>query len=284
MKISKEWLMQAGFAAVRIGGPIVTAILGIKAGQKIQQYKVEMDYNREYEDGTSETLYFDELTGKEKFKYIAPALIPPFVAAGATVAIGCIDKKIDAKRIAEMTSLCAATMASNAVYRGHLQLADPDKLEEADKQAAIAKEKALESYYGDDENAEEAAGGPNDIIVTDSLTGRQFKTTLKKAEKAISDFIFEFNSNAVEMYGSPMQRSIGLYKLYQYLGIRNTFFGEQFGFVSVYNKDDNVWDYNFMYNDGKMREDDIRLCPDSTRPSHYILAYEEGPIEGWYEI
>lgn len=287
VKVRPETVKRVIFTTIRIGGPIATALLGIEAGKKVQKAKVEMLYLEDPDDPDPQNngLYFEDLTRTEQFKVLAPKLIPPIAMAGVTIAAACIDKKTDLKRIAEMTSLYSTALASSQIYRKKLEDKDPEAAKEADKEVG---EHLVKAFQSNDKELVEHAKGVSEAnhIFIDTMTGRQFLSSVEAVEKAISRAKEEYaNSEAYEKsayandpyyHGTPT-RYLGLNDFYDLLGIRETYYGQMFGYIGQYEPDTGQWEYT--------GEDiDIYLVPSEDDPNVSFIAYGTEPIEGWYEI
>jgi hypothetical protein len=298
--VNKEFAKQALFTTVRVAGPFVTVALGVRAGKQIQAAKVEMLYTTDPDvdpnepidpDDEVEVMEFYELSKKEQFKIIAPKLVLPMIAAGVTVGIGCWDKKTDMKRIQELSGLSSFALANSYVYQSKLGDIDPKALEEAEQET---HENIMHGFDESNEIVERSKNG-GDTLFIDSLTGRQFLSTVEQVEEAIAKFENEYvgteilmdgdNENAayqtdVSAFPEPYPyRGVDMNSFYAYNGIRDCFFGQRFGYVGIYNKDTEEWERSGQNIDGY-----IYLIKDHERPNTYFIGYDVPPIEGWYEI
>ena len=302
VKINKTVIVQTTLAVIRIGGPIATVITGFLGGKKLG----ELEYTKDYADeNADQPLYFQELPKPKKAGIVIKHIAIPAACAGATIAAGCIDKSLDAKKIGELTAACGSLIASKIAYQKKLKELDPkaitinegvlcgwnnDIIDEVEKETK--EKKPTETHQGD---VPEIVDGQNEDLFISTLTGRQFYSSLDQVQAAIKTFIHEFNSSTVSrQYGTGStstvsdERSIGLDRLQELLGIKVTYFGRQFGYVSINNDvDDGYWDYNFRDepNAGMMTDDNtIVIVKDKDDDHLYYLGFEEAPIEGWYEI
>lgn len=297
VKVNKDLIVRSVLTAIRIGGPIATVVTGFLGGKKLG----ELEYTKDYaEEDADQPLCFQELPKPKKAGIVIKHIAIPAACAGATIVAGCIDKSLDAKKIGELTAACGSLMASKIAYQKKLKELDPKVITEVEKETKENKEKKpMETHQGD---IPEVVDGRHEDLFISTLTGRQFYSSLDQVQAAIKTFIHEFNSSLISrQYGAGStstvsdERSIGLDRLQELLGIKVTYFGRQFGYVSIANDTDvsrgysvdEYWDYNFCDepNAGMMTEDNtITIVKDRDDDHLYYLGFEEAPIEGWYEI
>lgn len=290
VKVNKDLIVRSVLTVIRIGGPIATVVTGFLGGKKLG----ELEYTKDYaEEDADQPLCFQELPKPKKAGIVIKHIAIPAACAGATIVAGCIDKSFDAKKIGELTAACGSLMASKIAYQKKLKELDPKAITEVEKETKENKEKKpMETHQGD---VPEVVDGQHEDLFISTLTGRQFYSSLDQVQAAIKTFIHEFNSSTVSrQYGVGStstvsdERSIGLDRLQELLGIKVTYFGRQFGYVSIENDaDDEYWDYNFCDepNAGMMTDDNtITIVKDKDDDHLYYLGFEEAPIEGWYEI
>lgn len=268
MKLRLKTIGKIALVTVRIGGPIVTGVLGSAAGYK---------FRKKQEDPVYETL-----DRNERIKVAAPIFAPVVISAAVTVACSCIDKSLDMKHLKEMTKLYSAAALSSMTYRKKLEDKDPEAVKEADEEI----EKTGQKYPMLPWNEEpEHSKNKGDELFVDSLTGRRFYSNMDDVSKALQAAEKDYEAaewtehlseeNKKEVYGVWPTRYLALNDLYEKLGIEQTWFGQSFGYVGVYDKDFEEWDYSGEHVGFHVE--------DGTDGSHYIM-YDTMPMEGWYEI
>jgi hypothetical protein len=276
VKVNKDLIVRSVLTAIRIGGPIATVITGFLGGKKLG----ELEYTKDYADeDADQPLYFQELPKAKQAGIVLKHIAIPAACAGATIVAGCIDKSLDARKIGELTTACGSLMASKIAYQKKLKELDPKAAIEVEKETKESEEVMNPPTRQGD--TPEIVDGQHDTLFISTLTGRQFYSSLDQVQAAIKTFRHEFNISC-----AYNERSIGLYRLQELLGIKVTYFGQQFGYVSVHN-DDGSWDYNFCDepNAGIMTSsNNITIVKDTDDDHLYYLGFEEAPIEGWYEI
>lgn len=266
IKIRPDQVRNIIFGTIRIVGPIATAILGLRAGVSIQK-----EISDESEVGI--------VTNKQLCKIVVKKCIPVTVAATATVVCGCMDKHFDTKNLKEMTKLYSAAAASAIVYRNKLEQVDKDAVKEADKE--LEEKKIAYDAKNDKEipflDSYEISRNKGDDLFIDILTGRQFKSNIEDVKNALVAASKEYEDSD-DIEGNPAiwpARYLELNRLYELLGIKQTYFGSMFGYVGTYDKDYEDWDYcGKKIGFGLSKQDD----------GSYLITYDTAPIEGWYEI
>lgn len=201
---SKGGIILSGVAVAGVG---TVAILGVKAGMKIQDTKIRNDYDNLEKEDKREVLIHE----------IIPDLVP--TAVTALVTIGCI---------AGAQAKDAATIATLA---GMYSMKEKEYNEITQKTQEFLGEKKTQALY--DKIAEDAVmddaesfteelvenSGHGDTIVLDLATGKYFKSDIEYIRQTVNDL------NESLIHGDPVR----LNDFYYALGLKGNKLGENIG-------------------------------------------------------
>lgn len=268
--------------AIRIAGPIAIGILGVKAGIDIaRESKLQAMLEEEPDANTIDVVKeFIPQFGAEECKYTAKKLAPLGIVIGVTITAGVIDKHFDMKALAQMTKLYSAAAISSVAYRNALVEVDEQKAIEVDE-SIEEKVKELDGKNDADvpfKDSVEVSKNNGEELFVDILTGRQFKSNIQDVKKALVEASKIYESEDEDIVQNPAiwpAKYLGLNELYKLLGISETYFGAQFGYVGTYDKDSSCWDYCGEHIG-------FELSP--RKEGGYYICYKVAPLEGWYEI
>lgn len=104
IRINPRSLLKMSLTVARFAGPVATGLLAFKSGMRAKdaieadQYMVELTKD-DSEEVTTGYVGYEDLTKKEKFRVMAPIVLPPIIACAATITASAIDKHMDVKYI-----------------------------------------------------------------------------------------------------------------------------------------------------------------------------------------
>ena len=217
----KESLILTGLGVIGVIGTGVSAALATPKALEVLEKKKDEDFERlleEYEPGAS--LVFDKDDGLfnnytmptwRKALIIAPYYIPTALIAGATCT--CIISSY-VNSVKTQKSLIAAYTLVDGAYKAYrdknVELFGKAKDSDIVEAIAFGREEDVVMFNGED-------------LFYDEFSGRYFKSTLQKVEKAetLVNELFSWNG------------ACDLNDFYDYLGLDPTEYGEELGWSEV---------------------------------------------------
>lgn len=279
-KINPRSLLKMSLTIARFAGPAVTGLLAFKSGMRAKdaieadRYQIEIT-EEDSEETTVGYVGFEELDKKEKFRVMAPIILPPIIACAATITASVVDKHMDVKYIKEMNGLYTMALGSVMAYRDKLKEVNPDAVTDVEEELA-EREYPRESDAWDLEVPEHSSVVDGKELFIMTMTGRRFYSNIDFVKNALSraenDYNTELDFGDLNVVGC---KSMAVNDLYGYLGLEHTDFGYAFGWYGEFDKDCNDWDHS-----GK----EIKFEITKGKNGVYYITPSIAPFEGWYEL
>lgn len=279
-KINPRSLLKMSLTIARFAGPVATGLLAFKSGMKAKdaieadRYQIEIT-EEDSEETTVGYVGFEELDKKEKFRVMAPIILPPIIACAATITASVVDKHMDVKYIKEMNGLYTMALGSVMAYRDKLKEVNPDAVTDVEEELA-EREYPRESDAWDLEVPEHSSVVDGKELFIMTMTGRRFYSNIDFVKNALSraenDYNTELDFGDLNVVGC---KSMAVNDLYGYLGLEHTDFGYAFGWYGEFDKDYNDWDHS-----GK----EIKFEITKGNNGVYYITPSVAPFEGWYEL
>lgn len=279
-KINPRSLLKMSLTIARFAGPVATGLLAFKSGMKAKdaieadRYQIEIT-EEDSEETTVGYVGFEELDKKEKFRVMAPIILPPIIACAATITASVVDKHMDVKYIKEMNGLYTMALGSVMAYRDKLKEVNPDAVTDVEEELA-EREYPRESDAWDLEVPEHSSVVDGKELFIMTMTGRRFYSNIDFVKNALSraenDYNTELDFGDLNVVGC---KSMAVNDLYGYLGLEHTDFGYAFGWYGEFDKDYNDWDRS-----GK----EIKFEITKGNNGVYYITPSVAPFEGWYEL
>lgn len=280
IRINPRSLLKMSLTVARFAGPVVTGLLAFKSGMKAKdaieadRYQIEIT-EEDSEETTVGYVGFEELDKKEKFRVMAPIILPPIIACAATITASVVDKHMDVKYIKEMNGLYTMALGSVIAYRDKLKEVNPDAITDVEEELA-EREYPRESDAWNLEVPEHSSAVDGKELFIMTMTGRRFYSNIDFVKNALSraenDYNTELDFGDLNVVGC---KSMAVNDLYGYLGLEHTDFGYAFGWYGEFDKDYNDWDHS-----GK----EIKFEITKGNNGVYYITPSVAPFEGWYEL
>lgn len=280
IRINPRSLLKMSLTVARFAGPVATGLLAFKSGMKAKdaieadRYQIEIT-EEDSEETTVGYVGFEELDKKEKFRVMAPIILPPIIACAATITASVVDKHMDVKYIKEMNGLYTMALGSVMAYRDKLKEVNPDAVTDVEEELA-EREYPRESDAWNLEVPEHSSAVDGKELFIMTMTGRRFYSNIDFVKNALSraenDYNTELDFGDLNVVGC---KSMAVNDLYGYLGLEHTDFGYAFGWYGEFDKDYNDWDHS-----GK----EIKFEITKGKNGVYYITPNVAPFEGWYEL
>ena len=280
IRINARSLLKMSLTVARFAGPVATGLLAFKSGMKAKdaieadRYQIEIT-EEDSEETTVGYVGFEELDKKEKFRVMAPIVLPPIIACAATITASAIDKHIDVKYIKELNDLYTMALGSVMAYRDKLKEVNPDAVADVEEELA-EREYPRESDAWNLEVPEHSSAVDGKELFIMTMTGRRFYSDIDFVKNALSraenDYNTEFDFGDLH---DTRCKSMAVNDLYGYLGLEHSNLGYAFGWYGEIDKDEDEWDYS-----GK----EIKFELTKGKNGVYYITPSEAPFEGWYDM
>lgn len=280
IRINPRSLLKMSLTIARFAGPAVTGLLAFKSGMKAKdaieadRYQIEIT-EEDSEETTVGYVGYEELDKKEKFRVMAPIILPPIIACAATITASAIDKHMDVKYIKEMNGLYTMALGSVMAYRDKLKEVNPDAVSDVEEELA-EREYPRESDAWNLEVPEHSSVVDGKELFIMTMTGRRFYSNIDFVKNALSraenDYNTELDFGDLNVVGC---KAMAVNDLYGCLGLEYTDLGYAFGWYGEFDKDEDEWDYS-----GK----EIKFELTKGKNGVYYITPNVAPFEGWYEL
>lgn len=193
-------------------GVVATGVLAGRAGIKAQDLIQERELEETHKGGFDR---IQEIPRSEKIKIAIPQFIPPVITGSATIGAIILSHRMSGQKAAALAAAYGLSRQQFEEYREKVaqKLTGPKK-EQVD--AELAQERA---------NRASGAGQiviveGGDVLCFDEPTGRYFKSTMEKIQRAVN------RTNEEIINGEYASANF----FYEELGLPNTTWGEEVGF------------------------------------------------------
>ena len=281
IRINPRSLLKMSLTVARFAGPVATGLLAFKSGMKAKdaieadRYQIEIT-EEDSEETTVGYVGFEELDKKEKFRVMAPIVLPPIIACAATITASVVDKHMDVKYIKEMNGLYTMALGSVMAYRDKLKEVNPDAVTDVEEELA-EREYPRESDAWNLEVPEHSSAVDGKELFIMTMTGRRFYSNIDFVKNALSRAENDYNTEVDfgDLHVTIRCKSMAVNDLYGYLGLEHTDLGYAFGWYGEIDKDEDEWDYS-----GK----EIKFEITKGNNGVYYITPNVAPFEGWYEL
>lgn len=192
---------------VGVAGVVTTAVLAavgtVKAQERIEEHKDKIM------DSETQTEYV-----MTTIAAAAPAYLPAFGMAMATIAVIIASHKIQARRAAVIAGMYSLTESAFKEYRGQVKQLIGEKKEQGIRDEIVTKK--LSENPHDDSKILVLSG---DTMCYDDISGRYFKADISKIRRAISDANYQLHR----------EDWISLNDMYNYIGLPEIAIGDDLG-------------------------------------------------------
>lgn len=169
-------------------GTVATAVLAARGAYKYKEIVYEEELKRVVKKGEEERAHEDDayaldemLTKKERLLIAAPYFLPPVAVGGATIASIIFANRISAQRAAALAAAYGLSQKQLEEYRNKItQTLGINKEQKARDE--LAQERV--SKTPGSKNFVIIEGG--DVLFFDSPTGRYFKSSMEKVNRAVN--------------------------------------------------------------------------------------------------
>lgn len=278
MKISKQAVLTI-FSVVGVAASVtVTAVMAPKAEQAIKAKKLEIAETKEGYSNVEKDRHGYPIKMKstadnlELVKAAAPYYIPSLLLTVLTIGCIVINHKINSKALLSLSATTSYLVANRDNIKRFVN--DNPK---AKKLADEAKSYFLPRPYKG-QTIEETGNG--DVLCIEAYSGRIFRSSPEAVIDAQSKLIDQFLEDS-KVGDAIVAGSACMNDYYRYLGISETQFGWEYGWVN---------DEDWFYKNDPIQFSNEMIAADAPGNEYgepvYITEIEENwfPIQCWYEI
>lgn len=210
--------------AAGVAGTVGTAVLAYRAGYKYQEIIREEEEDRigalpmeERGDAERDAV---QLSKTETFVLTWPHFVPPVLLGGFT--IGCIifSHRMSTQKVAGLAAAYGLSQKQYAEYKAKVEerLSGPKKDRPSDEElnAELAQDRVNQTPGA---NKIVIVDGTDDVLCFDEATGRYFKSSMEKINRAV-------NKTNEEIINGEYARANYFYDL---LGLKDTTWGDEVG-------------------------------------------------------